>query len=131
MSKRLTKAEEEIMLALWSIGQGTIRDIMEKLNQTDTPYTTVATVVRVLEKKGILAHTAVGTTYLYRPVLKKKDYLKGHLSGIVTKYFDGSFSRLAAFFARESDLSLEELQALMQEMEEDNVRPEPKNQDHG
>jgi BlaI family penicillinase repressor len=73
--------------------------------------------VRVLEKKGIVGHRAVGTTYLYRPVLEKKEYLKGHFAGIVSKYFDGSFTRMAAFFARENDLKLAELKELMGEIE--------------
>ena len=45
------------------------------------------------------------------------DYLKGYLSGIVSNYFDGSFSSLAAFFARENDLNLRELKDLMGEIE--------------
>ena len=52
MPKRLTKAEEEIMLILWKLKEATIRDIMSELNEPDTPYTTISTVVRVLEKKG-------------------------------------------------------------------------------
>jgi predicted transcriptional regulator len=59
----------------------------------------------------------VGTTYLYRPLVEKKEYLKGHLSGIATNYFNGSLSRMAAFFARENDLNLNELKELMGEIE--------------
>ena len=115
--KRLTKAEEEVMLALWKLGEATIRDLMEELDQPDTPYTTISTVVRVLEKKGIVDHRAVGTTYLYYPVIEKREYLKGFLAGIVAKYFDGSFSRMAAFFARENDMDLNELQDVIQDIE--------------
>ena len=117
MTKRLTRAEEEIMLILWRLKEGTIRDVMNELDEPETPYTTVSTVVRVLEKKGIVGHKAVGTTYLYYPLLHKKDYLKGHLTGIVANYFDGSFSRLAAFFAKENDLNLSELKELMGDIE--------------
>lgn len=116
MTKKLTKAEEEIMLVLWKLREGTIRDLMNELDEPNTPYTTVSTVVRVLEKKGFVGHKAVGTTYLYYPALDKKDYLKGYLSGIVSNYFDGSFSRLAAFFAKENDLNMRELQELMDEI---------------
>ncbi len=119
MTKRLTKAEEEIMLILWKLGEATIREVMTELNQPDTPYTTVSTVVRVLEKKGFVGHKAVGTTYLYFPLVLKKDYLRGYLSGIVSNYFDGSFSRMAAFFARENDLDMGELHELITEIEEE------------
>jgi predicted transcriptional regulator len=76
-------------------------------------------VVRVLEKKGFVDHRAIGTTYLYHPLLTRKDYLRGHLSGIATNYFNGSVSRMAAFFARENDLDLNELGALMDEIEDE------------
>ena len=105
------------MLILWKLKEGTIRDVMNELDEPEIPYTTVSTVVRVLEKKGIVGHRAVGTTYLYYPLLDKKEYLKGHLIGIVANYFDGSFSRLAAFFAKENDLKLNELRELMEEIE--------------
>jgi predicted transcriptional regulator len=117
--KRLTRAEEEIMLVMWKLGEATVRDIMNELQQPDTPYTTISTVIRVLEKKGIVGHKAVGTTYLYHPLLKKKEYLKGFLSGIVSNYFNGSFPRMAAFFARENDMDLGELQELISDIEKD------------
>ena len=117
MTKRLTRAEEQIMLILWNLKEGTIRDVMNELDEPETPYTTVSTVVRVLEKKGIVGHKAVGTTYLYYPLLDKKEYLKGHLTGIVSNYFDGSFSRFASFFAKENDLKLSELQKLLGDIE--------------
>lgn len=117
MTKRLTKAEEEIMLILWKLGEATIREVMSELSEPDTPYTTISTVVRVLEKKGFVGHKAVGTTYLYHPTVTKKEYLKGYLSGIVSNYFDGSFSRLATFFARENDLGMGELQEIISDIE--------------
>ena len=117
MTKRLTRAEEEIMLVLWNLKESTIRDIKNGLDEPNTPYTTVSTVVRVLEKKGIVGHKAVGTTYLYYPLLNKKEYLKGHLTGIASNYFNGSISRMTAFFAKENDLNLSELQQLIGDIE--------------
>lgn len=107
------------MLVLWQLQEATIRDVMKELDQPDTPYTTVSTVVRVLEKKGYVGHKAVGTTYLYHPLLAKKDYLRGHLSGIAANYFNGSVGRMAAFFARENDLDLKELGELMSDIEDE------------
>jgi predicted transcriptional regulator len=127
MTKRLTKAEEEIMLILWKLGESTIRDVMGELSEPDTPYTTVSTVVRVLEKKGFVGHKAVGTTYLYFPLVQKKEYLRGYLSGIVSNYFDGSFSRMAAFFARENDLDMGELHELITDIESE-LKENPDNE---
>ncbi len=117
MIKRLTKAEEEIMLILWKLGESTIRDVMTQLSEPNTPYTTISTVVRVLEKKEFVGHKAVGTTYLYYALVPKKDYLKGYLTGIVSNYFDGSFSRMAAFFAKENDLDMSDLHELITDIE--------------
>jgi len=105
------------MLVLWKLREATIREMIQELHDPETPYTTVSTVVRVLEKKGFVGHKAVGTTYLYHPILQKKEYLKGYLSAIVTRYFDGSFSNMAAFFARESDLDLSELREVVSDIE--------------
>ena len=117
MTKRLTKAEEEIMLILWKLGESTIREVMTELSEPQTPYTTVSTVVRVLEKKKFVGHKAVGTTYLYHPLVTKKEYLKGYLTGIVSNYFDGSFSSLATFFAKENDLGMADLQVILADIE--------------
>lgn len=119
MSRRLTKAEEEIMLILWKLNEATIRDVMKEIQEPDIPYTTISTVVRVLEKKGLVGHKAVGTTYLYRPLLGKKEYLKGQFAGIVSKYFDGSSARMAAFFAKENNLNIKELKEMMEGMDSD------------
>ena len=117
MGLRLTKAEEEIMLILWKLKETIVRDVIKNLSDPETPYTTVSTVIRILEKKGFVGHRAVGTTHLYYPLLSKKEYLKGYLTGIVKNYFDGSSSNLLTFFAKESDLSLEELKGLIEEVE--------------
>lgn len=123
MAKKLTTAEEEIMLILWKLKEGTARDVLNELDEPDTPYTTVSTVIRVLEKKGFVCHRAVGTTYIYYPIVAREEYLKGFISKIVSSYFEGSFSRMASFFAKENDLSLDELRELLdvveQELDED------------
>ena len=117
--KRLTKAEEEIMLVLWELKEATVREVILRLDDPETPYTTVSTVVRILEKKGFVEHRAVGTTHLYYPSVTKKEYLNSFLTGVVEKYFNGSFSSLASFFARERNISLEEIKDILEEVESD------------
>lgn len=112
--QKLTKAEEEVMLVLWDLGESVVRDVISRLKDPETPYTTVSTVIRVLEKKGFVDHRAVGNTYLYYPVISKNEYLKDLLPGIVKKYFSGSFAEMASFFAKENDLSMDELNELIE-----------------
>ncbi len=124
--KRLTKAEEEIMLVLWKLKEAVVRDVINELDDPETPYTTVSTVIRVLEKKGFVRHRAVGTTHLYYPAVSKKEYLQGFLSGVVKNYFNGSFTNMASFFAKENNLSLKELKEIIDEVETD-LKEESKN----
>lgn len=116
---KLTKAEEEVMLALWELKEATVRDVINKLDDKDTPYTTVSTVVRVLEKKDFIKHRAIGNTYLYAPNVEKADYMKHSLSGFLNKYFEGSFTNMASFFATENDISMRDLREMMQEIKQD------------
>lgn len=115
----LTKAEEEVMLVLWELEEATVRDVIDKLNEPDVPYTTVSTVIRVMEKKGFVTHRAIGTTYLYRPAVPKTDYVKNSLKGMINKYFEGSFTNLASFFATENDISMRDLREMMDEVKDD------------
>ena len=111
--KKLTKAEEEIMLILWKLGEALVRDIISQLEDPETPYTTVSTVIRVLEKKNFVSHKAYGSTYLYFPLVSKKEYSNTQLKDFVGSYFNGSFSGMATFFAKENDISMEELEKML------------------
>lgn len=117
--EKLTKAEEEIMLILWEMKEATVRDVINKLDDPDVPYTTVSTVIRILEQKGFLTHKAIGNTYLYKSALPKEDYIKKSLKGFINKYFEGSFTNMASFFATENDISMRELKDMMDEVKDD------------
>ena len=116
---KLTKAEEEVMLILWELGEATVRDVIKNLEDKETPYTTVSSVMRILEEKGFLAHRAIGNTYLYRPAIERDDYVEKSLSGFLNKYFEGSFTNLASFFATENDISMRDLREMMDEVKDD------------
>ena len=111
--KRLTKAEEQIMQILWVLERGLVRDVIEKLPDPKPAYNTVSTVIRILEKKGFVDHKAYGTTYEYFPIINKKEYTRVNFSHLMKDYFNNSFPEMAAFFARENNLSLEELQDML------------------
>jgi len=111
--KRLTKAEEQVMQILWDLDRGLVRDVIDKLPAPKPAYNTVSTVIRVLEKKGFVDHKAYGTTYEYFPLIKKEEYTRVHFSDLMKNYFNNSFPEMAAFFARENNLSLDELQDMI------------------
>jgi len=111
--QRLTKAEEQIMQILWDLEKGLVRDVIDKLPDPKPAYNTVSTVIRILEKKGFVDHKAYGTTYEYFPLINKEEYTRVHFSHLMKNYFNDSFPEMAAFFARENNLSLEEIQEMI------------------
>lgn len=111
----LTKAEEEIMKILWDMRQGIVRDIRNRFDDPKPARNTVSTVVRVLEKKGYVGHKAFGNVHLYYPLISKAEFSKSQLFGLIENYFDNSFPALASFFAREKDLSVKDLEGILED----------------
>ena len=112
---QLTKAEEQVMQILWTLGEGLVKDIRDKFGDPKPARNTVSTVIRVLEKKGFVGHKSYGNVYLYYPLISKQDYSRSQLFGLMESYFGNSFPAMASFFVREKDLSVEELEELMEE----------------
>lgn len=110
--KNLTKAEEEIMQILWELNSAYVKDIIKRLPVPKPAYNTVSTIVRILEKKGFVAHKAYGKTYKYFPLVSKREYRKNHFKSFVENYFGNSYKTLTSFFTKEENLSLEELEEI-------------------
>jgi predicted transcriptional regulator len=110
---QLTKAEEQVMQILWDLGEGLVKDIRDRFEDPRPARNTVSTVVRVLEKKGFIGHRAFSNVHLYFPLVSKREYSKNQLFGLMESYFDNSFPAMASFFAKEKDLSMKELNGLL------------------
>ena len=110
---QLTKAEEQVMQILWDMKDGLVKDIRESFSDPKPARNTVSTVLRVLEKKGYVGHKAYANVYLYHPLISKSDYSKSRLFGLMEDYFNNSFPAMASFFAREKDLTVRELEELL------------------
>ena len=114
---KLTHQEEEVMLVIWKKGRGIIKDFLEELPEPRPPYTTVASVVKNLDRKGYLSSEKIGNTYLYTPRISKNEYKKKFLSGIVKSYFSDSYKEMVSFFAHENKLSEEDLRQIIEMIE--------------
>lgn len=121
---KLTKAEEQIMQILWELGEGMVRDVREKLDDPKPARNTVSTIIRVLESKGIVGYRESGNAHVYYPLVSKQEYSKKQLFSLMRDYFDNSFPQMATFFAKEKDLSLEDLEELLQETKEELKNPD-------
>jgi predicted transcriptional regulator len=110
---QLTKAEEQVMQILWEMKEGLVKDIRDRFDEPKPARNTISTVVRVLEKKGFVAHKAYSNIHIYYPLVTKGEYSKKQLFGLMESYFDNSFPAMASFFAKEKDLSIKELDELL------------------
>lgn len=110
---QLTKAEEQVMQILWDLGEGLVKDVRDRFEDPKPARNTVSTVIRVLEKKGYVDHRAFSNVHLYYPKVSKSEYSKKQLFGLLEGYFDNSFPAMASFFAMEKDLSMKELDELL------------------
>src|SRR5947209_9655145 len=86
---------------------------LENMDSPQPPYTTLASTVKNLEKKGLLQSRVVGNNYLYKPAISEEDYKKNFISGMVKDYFDNSYKQLVNFFVEQKKLSKAELKEIM------------------
>ncbi len=105
------------MQVIWELDGGFIKDFLEKLSEPKPPYTTLASTVKNLEKKEYLASEKLGNTYRYTPLIKAEDYKKRFMKGFVGDYFKHSYKDLVAFFAKEKQISAEELKEIIDMIE--------------
>ncbi|MDY6801929.1 MAG: BlaI/MecI/CopY family transcriptional regulator [Bacteroidota bacterium] len=115
--KELTKAEEQVMEYLWKLEKAFVKDILEQFPEPRPAYNTVSTIVRILEKKGMIGYNAYGKTHKYYPLYSKSEYKKGRFKEVVKKHFNNSYQKFASFFVREEDLSIEDLEEMKRIME--------------
>lgn len=121
--KKLTKAEEEIMQVLWEIKEGAVGDIRRRLTEKaggkEPAHSTISTMMKILGEKGFVSHKAYGRTFVYSPNISKEEYSHQSLRKLVQNYFGGSANRLVSFLIKEEDLSLDELNNLIDRLDED------------
>ncbi|MPQ47787.1 BlaI/MecI/CopY family transcriptional regulator [Marinifilum sp. N1E240] len=117
--KSLTKAEEQIMQIIWLLQEATVKNVIENFDGDKPAYTTVATVLSVLEKKGFVTHRKIGNTKLFTPEVSKANYTKVQFGSLLRNYFNGSFPKMASFFARENDMDISDLENIMKQAEEE------------
>mgnify|MGYP000169496068 CR=1 FL=1 len=110
--EELTAKEEEVMQVIWNLEKALVRDIMSQLPNSKQPYTTVASIVRILEKKGFVGHKPYGKTHEYFPLISKAEYRKRKFKGLLTHYFDNSIESVVSFLAKEEKISSKEFEEL-------------------
>ncbi|SEJ07859.1 Predicted transcriptional regulator [Cyclobacterium xiamenense] len=113
----LTTNEEQVMAIIWSLEKALVRDVLNAYPAPKPPYTTLASIMKQLEKKGFLDHRTYGTTHEYYPLVSKTAYQNRSFNQLVTNYFEGSAKNVLSFMVKEKKLSgkdLEDLEKLVE-----------------
>lgn len=109
----LTPVELELMEILWKIERGTVRDVLAHLPASrNLAYTSVSTILRILEQKKILVTEKLGRQHIYFPTLSKKVFASHSVKKIVNQIFSGNSVDLVAYLVNKNDLSIDEIKAL-------------------
>ena len=114
--KTLTRAEEQIMQAIWKLDKAFLREIIDGLPNPKPHQNTVATILKILIEKEFVGIKVFGRTHQYYALVSKEAYSKGSIKSIVKGYFEGSFSNAVSFMVKENNLSLEELELLLKQL---------------
>ena len=117
--KNLTQAEEQVMQVLWKIKKGFVHDILEHFPEPKPAYTTVSTIIRILEKKGFAGHKSYGKSHEYYPLISRSEYSSGYLKRFVRNYFNNSYPALGSFLAKEKNVNVGDLEEIKKAIEKE------------
>lgn len=112
--EKLTIQEEEAMLAIWQLNGGFIKEILEHLDDDNIPYTTLASTVKNLEKKGFVTAVKYANAKRYEPIISQQEYKAKFMNNFVGDYFKNSYKEMVSFFVKEEKLSKEELNEILE-----------------
>lgn len=118
--ERLTKQEEGVMRWIWKIEPCFIKDILAKYEEPKPPYTTIASVVKNLERKKYVKAKRCGNTYEYRPLIPLDEYKREFMDIVVDHYFENSYKELVSFFAKDQKISADDLKEIIDMIEKRN-----------
>ncbi len=109
----LTKAEEKVMQVLWKLQKGFVKDIIEAIDETPKPaYTTVSTIIRILEQKQFVGYRAYGKTHEYFPIITKEQYRSKSFKTMLQDYFEDSPKEVLSFLVNEEKLNAKDIAEL-------------------
>ena len=130
-TKELTKAEEQVMQAIWAVGQWFANEIVaaissrpngsnddsDAIEDSKPAYNTILTIVRILEKKGFVAHETFNKANRYYPIVSREEYSSQMLGRMAKYYFGSSFRSMVSFLVDKKAVTLEDLESLTKELE--------------
>ncbi|TNE29104.1 MAG: BlaI/MecI/CopY family transcriptional regulator [Bacteroidetes bacterium] len=114
----LTKAEEEVMQHLWEMDGAFVKDVIARMPDPKPAYNTVSTIARILEQKGFVTHESHGRSHKYIPIIARDKYRSLASKSLLDRFFDKSLSGMVHFFVDREDVSVNDIDEMMQILEE-------------
>jgi predicted transcriptional regulator len=114
--KVLTKAEEQVMQTLWRLQRGGLREVTDAMPEPKPHVSTVATVLKILNDKGFVDVEAYARMHFYSPAISKEEYSGQRIAGIAHSYFDGSFEKVISYMVKNKDVSIADLELLVEQL---------------
>ena len=112
-SPALTDAEAQVMAVLWRLQKASVNDVVSAINETRAvTYSTVQTILRILETKGYVAHGKVARAFVYEPVVDERQARRRALRHLVSRLFEGSPSLLVMNVLEDEDIDPAERERL-------------------
>lgn len=115
--EKLTLQEEEAMRWIWQTAPCFVKDVLAKYDEPKPPYTTLASVIKNLERKKYVKAKPIGNTYQYTPLIEESDYKRTFMNGVVQNYFENSYKEMVSFFAQDQKLTAKDLEDIIKMIE--------------
>ena len=115
--EKLTIQEEEAMLSIWQLDGGFVKEILDNLKGDKPPYTTLASTIKNLSRKGYVKAVRYANAKRYEPLISESAYKGKFMNSFVGDYFRNSYKEMVSFFVKEEKLSAEELKEIMDMIE--------------
>ena len=112
--RSLTRAESAIMRILWKLQKAFVKEILAQMPDPKRAYNTVATFIKILEKKNIVSHITYGSTHQYYPLISEEEYKRYEVEQLMDNYFGNSAVNLVSFFFNDKKLDTNDLEEIME-----------------
>ena len=120
---RLGDLQLRIMRVLWDSGTATVAEVQERLGRQRLAYTTVATMLRKMEERGLVNHLEEGRKFMYRAMVSLHEVTRSMTGDLVDRLFDGSLAATVSHLLKNREISREELDRLEQMIQERKSNP--------
>ncbi len=111
-SPTLTEVELELMDVLWEKGRSTVSEIVEALPDERLAYSSVLTMMRILEQKGYVEHEKEGRAFVYRPLVDRNQAQKSVIGYLLKRFFNNSPELLVVNLLETEELGPAEIEKL-------------------